>query len=373
VPTRGETKALLGRYVGANNNPNDRIDLVRERYIRAGNYKGLKETVRFVVYPDAQGRGMITLPRRYSGIIGLTIDGFCGGLALPVRNPWYDFAPGGANRLDGSTFGRGAIPIEGRFTTFADWNVPLMLRIKVEQPENPGTIIFRGTLNGQKLYSLNSSAMWIEGVALDFSNTTATTAQVFDAPPYSVVKPVTQGRIFLYTVDADGLETLVAIYEPTETLPKWRRYKVPVLPSFVTSPQAPVQVPPSGTGGVFYTKSEIDAMFGDAGVLTVNTDGTDDLSAALPYALRTIQLIAQAGVGPYTHNFTLNRFPPKVGAIYRIRLQVDQSSNQILVFYDQNVGGTLLYQVNGDSSNQYFVTLVFEFDGNSWHYSGTEP
>jgi hypothetical protein len=122
---------------------------------------------------------------------------------------------------------RGAVPINSNFTTFADWTDPRYLRLKFETSEAAGTFIFKGTLNGVRIYSFINS-VWSEGCPLDYTGTTTvTTTQLFDAIPYQIVKPITKGRVSLYTVDLLGAEQLVAIYDPTETNPAWKRYKVP--------------------------------------------------------------------------------------------------------------------------------------------------
>ena len=64
------------------------------------------------------------------------------------------------------------------------------------------------------------------GVVLDAGASPATTTQVFSTLT-RVIKPVTLGRIKVYAVDnATAAATLMAIYEPGETTPCYRRYAV---------------------------------------------------------------------------------------------------------------------------------------------------
>lgn len=69
----------------------------------------------------------------------------------------------------------------------------------------------------------------IEGVELDIStNLTTTTTQQFSGPrPTMIVKPITRGPIDLYAVDVStGDETLIGTYDPGETVPNYRRYRL---------------------------------------------------------------------------------------------------------------------------------------------------
>lgn len=240
MPTLAQLQSLLGRYAGANNTFADRINLVIARLLPEGNFKGSKIPVRFVIYKDSRGNSVATLGLELENILAGTYEVSAGpdndspsgyyGRPLPVQNGWYETAVSGPGYAVGSDYRRGIIRLEGRFTTFADWSTPLRLRIKLERDETPGgKILVRGTLAGVKIFSDDTD--WIEGVSMPYSNATVTTTQLFDAPPYQIVKPVTKGRISLYTVDALENEVLVGFYEPNETVPSYIRYKVPVCPN----------------------------------------------------------------------------------------------------------------------------------------------
>lgn len=241
MPTLAQLETLLGRYAGANNAFADRINLVIARLLPEGNFKGSKIPVRFVIYKDARGNSVATLGPDLEAILAGTyqspepsdVEGpsSCYGRPLPVQNAWYETAASGPGYAVGSDYRRGIIRMEGRFTTFADWSTPLRLRIKLERDEAPGgKILIRGTLSGDKIFS-EDSPDFIEGINVEYeSDPTVTTTQLFDAPPYQIVKPVTKGRISLFTVDAEENEILVGRYEPNETTPSYVRYKVPVCP-----------------------------------------------------------------------------------------------------------------------------------------------
>lgn len=193
----------------------------------------------FAVYRDRWDNPIVTLPRDLENILGGSyracrgegdpfIGRHCGAGALPVQNGWYEFSPAGPGNTVGSDATQGIRRIEGRFTTFADWDTQMRMRLKFEVDESPGGIvIFRGTLNGNKVYS-TINGTWAEGFALTFTNaTTVTSTEKIDNPPYQIIKPVTKGRVRLYAVDDDDAETLVGYYDPDETNPSYARFVVP--------------------------------------------------------------------------------------------------------------------------------------------------
>lgn len=237
MPTLAQLRTILSRYAGANESFTERLNLVLARLLPEGNWKGSKVPMNFVVYTDSRGGTFVTVPRQIETILAGTYQypdpvlngqSACYGQPLPVRNGWYETSLSGPGERTGSDWSRGIIPLNGRFTTFTDWDEPMRLRLKFETSEAPGgKIIIRGTLDGDKIYTADGTD-WIEGVAFPFVTSTVTTTQTFDRPPYSIIKPRTKGRVRLYTVDADNVETIVAWWDPEEINPSYRRFKVPV-------------------------------------------------------------------------------------------------------------------------------------------------
>ena len=233
--TLSEAKSLLSSYVGANLDFATRLNLACERLVKGGNWRGTKRQVLFNAYPNADLSAFITLPRQFNTVLAIVqypTNGN-GGTPIPIRNSWYEFHASGPGFLldQTSQWSRGLVPINGRFTTFADFT-NCKLKIYTETAET-GTIIFKGLSSGSSIYS-SISSVWQEGVSLSITNG-ATTSQTFDTSPFAVIKPVTAGRIKLYAVAADLTETLIAIYEPNETGIAWPRYKVPVSASATQS------------------------------------------------------------------------------------------------------------------------------------------
>lgn len=231
--TRSEITTLLANYVGANNNANTRLDLVRERLLKPINGRGSKVPLLLGIYTDWNGDSIVTLPRAYNTILAgvampaaSTNTAICGGTPLGVRNGWYEVMPDGTGLASGCS-ADGFIEQNGRYCTFQDWTTPKLLRFKFEVSESVSTILIRGRNAGSEVYT-TYSATWIQGERVVVSGTTTvTTSNQFDALNLYVVKPVTNGRVSMYSVDGSGTEVLVALFDPSETVPKWRRYKVP--------------------------------------------------------------------------------------------------------------------------------------------------
>jgi hypothetical protein len=342
------------------------LNLALESLMRGYEGDPVRDSVTFVVQPDENGEGFITLPRRWLSIRG-AVSGERIGFPLQVRNGWYEYSPGGIGMRCGSDSMRGVIPLQGRFMTFSKWNIPLYLRFKFEQDEDEATIIVRGTLVGQKIWTTTGGAS-TEGESVAFGDSgvpsaTVTTTNVFDAEPYQIIKPVTKGRVSMYTVDADEVETLVAIYDPSERSPRWRRYKVPILPTITARTLVPVPI------GGLYTQSQIESFFGQFDPLTVSTDGITTLNPSSPYSQWYQKIVAQAGSGAYTYVLRLSHTSPLAGAIFRVQFEIAASANPTIEVYD---GGevTPLQTIAGDFSNVTAGLMEFEYTGSVWQLIG---
>lgn len=235
--TLSQAQALLTRYKGNGNDFTERLNLACERLIQAGNWRSTKDAVVFSVHIRDDKTAFITLPRQYNTVLAAVVfwnrdandqTRRC-GFPMTIRDEWYSFLGSGVGYQNNALYqwGNGFIPETDRFTTFKDWIVPVKLRFKFAATEaNGGIINVRGVSGGQPIYT-GAGASTIEGENLTIAGaTTLTTTSNFDLPPYSLVKPLTYGVVSMYTWDGTT-ETLVARYNPSETSPQWRRYRVP--------------------------------------------------------------------------------------------------------------------------------------------------
>lgn len=238
MATLGQARALLSSFAGQGNSFTDELNLVTARLLPEGNWRETKQPMRFAVYEDDRGNRFITTPRGIETILAGAYQApnpdvqgpnwyWC-GTPIPIRNDWYEMSPGGPGNLIGSNAEMGIIALPGRYTTFCEWSEPSLLRIKLERTEVAGNILLKGEYQGEKIYTADANGNWIEGESLNFTNATVTSTSLFERSPYQIVKSVTKGRVRLYMVDSDNVETLVGFYDPSETSPSYRRYKVPV-------------------------------------------------------------------------------------------------------------------------------------------------
>lgn len=363
--TVAQIRSSLSRYSGSGNTFLDRINECRQRFYDSGNWKSTKDQIVLTVFSDRDGQSIVTPPDGAKILAGAvrSTDVLCSGSPMGVRNAWSDF--------DKNGLGWGGLTndfqeVTGTFCAFQEWTDAMRLRFKFETSESSGVIHIRGTLDGEPVYSLYS-ATWIEGEKVAYSGTTTqTTTKYYDPDLLSIIKPTTIGRVSMYVVDDDGNETLVAIYRPNETVPKWKRYRVPQCDD-VSATESTTTVTPSQ----FYTKSELDDLFKDEGTITVSTTSSHDLVYAA-YFLRIVRVVGAAGSGSYTHDFLLDSSTAKNGATLRIVLSVVASANPHLKFWDNTATGSPLEEVDGDSSNTQAFTLVFSFNGTNWKSEGRE-
>ncbi len=233
--TFAQARTLLSRYTGSGNSFQDRLNLACQRLIQSGNWRTTKDVLVFQVHLNDDFTAFVTLPRQYNTVESCVVlrpnndqSRLC-GYPLQIRDEYYSFLGSGIGWTNNALYrwADGFIPETDRFTTFKNWVIPAQLRFKFAATEaNGGIINVRGISGGQPIYT-GTGANTIEGESLTIAGaSTLTTTSFFDIPPYSLFKPVTYGIVSMYTV-VSGVETLVARYDPTETSPQWRRYRVP--------------------------------------------------------------------------------------------------------------------------------------------------
>lgn len=197
------------------------INEVQERFVNMSSWKGIDGTASFAVYD-----GQVTLPRELMTIKRAGYAGDQGYCQIPIRNQWYQFhlnGPGIWNpnnpRISYTQFEDAG---DG-FVTFRMSASPFYLRVVTDVAET-GNITFYGyDQNGVPIYTGTD-----EGVDLTLTVSGGTTSQIFGGGGLGrVVKPVTNGRVLLYSVDVTtSVASIIAIYQPGETVPSYRRYTV---------------------------------------------------------------------------------------------------------------------------------------------------
>lgn len=220
------------------------INAVLNRFFATGKWanttmrwKGTTAGASFMINYDANYQAYITLPRNILSLLasayGTTSNGQPPSYSvrfsnMPINGPWHEFGNGGYGIGD-QVLGSGMLDAGDGWTTFLDLSEPSYLRVVTETTEtNPTNMLFRGLdQNNNPIYT-GTGAGTINGVQLNIGTALVTqTTQQFIAAPSLVQKPVTNGPVSLYSVGvASGTVSLIAIYDPGDTSPGFRRYKL---------------------------------------------------------------------------------------------------------------------------------------------------
>lgn len=166
----------------------------------------------------------LTLPRNLSTCLGA--DSLCpnsgSGFPINIYSRWYEFAASGVGLTSDSARAcaiRGLIPLTDSAQTFADPTGTFYLRAKSTVASGRGI-----TLSG----GLDENGDPIDGnVKLLIANGTTTTTQKYTEMP-TIEKAITGASVQFYSVDTtSGDETLLCVYAPSETVPQYKRYRIP--------------------------------------------------------------------------------------------------------------------------------------------------
>lgn len=173
-----------------------------------------------------------------------------------IRNEWFEFIGNGPGQI-GETDYRGDTLIDrGLACTFDDvrynGTTPPRLKLYADDASDAGKRVLLKFYdsNGNKVYTNDPIAGWIEGV---FVTLVAPPAYATASDPvggtaftclagglYEVQKPATNRVIRLYSYDPVlATQTPLGYYEPSETLPRYRRSLIPYLASFTSCATLP--------------------------------------------------------------------------------------------------------------------------------------
>jgi hypothetical protein len=200
-------------YVSASANQledaTERINQVVERFLLSGKWKNTLRRVRVPVYD-----GMITLPRELNSLLGIRVEtNNCGCCPSTVYSRFHEFAHCGTGCCSSGTY-----PVSELAQTFLTPEPGFTLRVKSTETIPKDMTLLRGMDTDWDEY--------FDSVALSMTNGTTDTTRQWNSMP-QIQKPATDNEVELYSVDSAGTETLIAIYAPGETVPSYKRYKVP--------------------------------------------------------------------------------------------------------------------------------------------------
>jgi len=186
----------------------NRINQVIERFLLSGSWKNVTRRVRVPIY-----NGMITLPRELNSLRGIKIENNgCSCCPSTIYSRFHEFAHCGTGCCSSGTY-----PVSELAQTFLTPEAGFTLRVKATESAPVDMTLLRGYDTDWDEY--------FDSVTLSITNGTTDTTREWNSMP-QIQKPVTTNQVELYSV-ADGVETLIAVYAPGETIPSYKRYKVP--------------------------------------------------------------------------------------------------------------------------------------------------
>lgn len=196
------------------------------RLLPKGKWVGTYQTYR-ICAPN----GCITWPRQIETIEAAAV---C-SQPITIRNSWYEFLEGGP----GIGGGCGVKLLDrGTHCCFEDMTGNTDRRIRIYTDVNEGAgkfIILQGYDQNAQWIRTQVAGAWIDGERVELPAAAASPAVTtkFFTSLGRVIKPKTNGMVRLYeynATDAVNVQAL-AIYEPDETLPNYRRSFVPGISS----------------------------------------------------------------------------------------------------------------------------------------------
>jgi hypothetical protein len=292
-----------------------RINEICERFFVSGRWKGM------IVEVDLDAsQGYVTLPRRCEAVLGITV-------AKAPRTPfgrWYSFVPGGPGQLDSSTYSGPDLVLDAGDSHPVFRDPPyesFRLRVKVPNTSDRDTgnyVVFKGSdADGNYVFGPDGG----EGTQLSLSAAENTTAQYFSALT-GVLKPLTNGYLTLWAVDASGAETQIGEYEPGETNIGYRRYRIerpngsetPTVRALCKRRYVPVQsehdeVIPGNMGAL------------KLGLISLKYEDTNDLERATEYFNKALTLLNAELREARGSQFNTVRFSPHGFGLGKINRQ----------------------------------------------------
>lgn len=206
------------------------LNEVQRRLLRRGKWDDVEWLVKLCVYDRC-----ITWPRYVKTVLGARL---CDGRMVEIKNGWYSILDGalslnpspgkwiwgvdcGVNDL--------ALTDNGRGPTYRD--IPgttgrnLRYYVKYQNDIGKTITIYGKAYGGQTLQHQDANGDYVDGLVITAAAPYGTSS-VLVTEIDSVVRDATQGPGYLYCVDpTDATETLLdlAVYEPSETNPRYRK------------------------------------------------------------------------------------------------------------------------------------------------------
>lgn len=201
------------------------VNEAQQRLLSRGNWVGSTQKYRF-----SSTTGCITLPRQVESILSAAVY----KTPVTVRDEIYEFVEHGYGLLDETDGDVTQLQADGTAVTQVDITGDNnKVRVYSDLTEEAGTTVLIQGYDPDGNYVMTEyGGEWIEGERVVPQPSGQLSVKKFTNIT-GVIKPVTNGPIRLYQQDADtGTRSLLAVYEPDETEPSFRKYKIPGLSNY---------------------------------------------------------------------------------------------------------------------------------------------
>jgi hypothetical protein len=189
---------------------------------------------------DVNNNKQITCPRDVKTVLAASTNyqactgGHCGPgctTIYSVKSRWYEMLPGGPVGFVACAPNI-LMDLGTGFSTFEDCTdeAPMTLRLYADLPQvsSEGSLIVNALdANGNHIVSYDNN-QYVPGIMLPIpiQGQNYVDSEMMVSQIISVTKPQTAGRLRLFGVEADGTQEPLAVYEPDELNPDYRRYLV---------------------------------------------------------------------------------------------------------------------------------------------------
>jgi len=204
----------------------DRINSALERIYNSGKWKGLLASVSFnQSNPSdwwvAEVPKTLTLPRQYQSVLGVKFDNFP-RLTYPR---WQEYLAGGTGSIAAGIGMQKVVDTGDGFITWSDPTAPFRPRFEITDPQDDGVEVHLTGLGSDGKPVFDSAGN--NGLSITLASGGVTLSTSFSKIT-SIRKPVTEGSVNLLAVNPSNSaqSSQIASYEPTETVPSYKRYKL---------------------------------------------------------------------------------------------------------------------------------------------------
>jgi hypothetical protein len=197
----------------------DRINEATERLVNAGKFYPTVAQYDFNIYQK-----VLTVPEEIETILAVRLN----NVNTEIRNRWYEFRGAGPGIWDAEDNDyKGVLLPRNDSGTFYDLPENLRLGVRSSQSSDTSDVhIFGWDADDNRVRSDDSGTV-VDGVKVTLSGTsTLFTTQVFSRVE-RIIKPATDGDIYLYGHYETGENVLLGVYSPNSQLPLFRRYLLP--------------------------------------------------------------------------------------------------------------------------------------------------